>query len=87
MMVNMSKYIPVRHQGMRQMNDCFPIQVLQHNMMSFLYLNWAVLQDNPALRGQPGALPAGLVQPCPTPRALIHNSISLNATQSLGIRP
>ena len=48
-------------------SDVFPISHL-----------WAELQVDPALGpaapglGRPGALPAGLVQPCPNPRGLIH---------------
>ena len=37
--------------------------------------------ESAALRlGRPGALPAGLVQPCPKPRALIHKNIQLMGT-------
>ncbi len=32
--------------------------------------------------GRPGALPAGLVQPCPKPRALIHKPFSSKETQN-----
>ncbi len=58
---------------MRQTNDCSPVRVMQHKVMYFLDL-----QVDPALGpaalwlGRPGALPAGLVQPCPKPWALIH---------------
>ncbi len=61
-----SYYIPVSHDMMRQTNDCLPVRVMQHKVV------------DPALGpaalglGRPGALPAGLVQPCPKPRALIH---------------
>ncbi len=33
----MTYYIPVRHDMMRQTNDCSPIQVMQHKVMYFLY--------------------------------------------------
>ncbi len=62
-------YIPVRYDMMRQTNDCSPVRVMQHKVK---------LQVDPALGpaalglGRSGALPAGLVQPCPKPRALIH---------------
>ncbi len=36
-----------------------------------------VFHDPAALGlGRPGALPAGLVQPCPKPRALIHKHMT-----------
>ncbi len=63
-------YIPVRHDMMCQTNDGSPVRVMQHKVKYF--------QVDPALGpaalglGRPGALPAGLVQPCPKPRALIH---------------
>ncbi len=66
-------YIPVHHDMMRQTNDLWSVRVMQHKVMYFLYL-----QVDPSLGpaaiglGQPGALPPGLVQPCPKPRALIH---------------
>ncbi len=53
---------------MRQTNDCSPVRVMQHKVMYFLHLTRKIL-------GRPGALPAGLVQPCPKPRALIHNPL------------
>ncbi len=59
---------------MRQTNDCLPVWVMQHKVKYF--------HVNPALGpaalglGRPGALPAGLVQPCPKPRALIHKPIN-----------
>ncbi len=84
-------YIPVRHDMMRQTNDCLPVRVMQHKVKYFLLKPsvcvrvvpdpWAELQVYPALMpaalglGQPGALPAGLVQPCPKPRALIHKPV------------
>ena len=46
---------------------------------------WAELQVDPALGpaalglGRPGALPTGLVQPCPKPWALIHKQITCHA--------
>ena len=50
---------------MRQTNDCGPVRVMQHKVDPAL---------GPAALGLglPGALPAGLVQPFPKPRALIR---------------
>ncbi len=71
----MCYYIPVSHDMMHQTNDCSPVRVMQHKVMYF----------DPALGpvalglGRPGALPAGLVQPCPKPRALFHkHGMSVN---------
>ncbi len=87
LMSTMYHYIPVSHDMMRQMNDCSPVRVMQHKVMYFLCVRvgpdpWAELQVDPALGptalglGRPGALPAGLVQPCPKPRALFHKHIT-----------
>ncbi len=68
-------YIPVCHDMMRQTNDCSPVRVMQHKVKYFLYL-----QVDPA-RGR--ALPAGLVQPCPKPRALIHKQNALRPSRGV----
>ena len=49
---------------------------MQHKVKYFLQVDPAL---GPAALGlgQPGALPAGLVQPCPKPRALIHKQFSV----------
>ncbi len=43
-MVRVVHYIPVRHDMMRQTNDCSPVWVMQHKVKYFLYL-----QVDPAL--------------------------------------
>ena len=58
----MHNYIPVRHGMMHQTNDCPSLWVMQHKALGPAALGL----------GRPGALPAGLVQTCPKPRALIH---------------
>ncbi len=57
--------IPLTHDMMHQTNDCSPVWVMQHKVDPAL---------GPAALGlgRPGALPSGLVQPCPKPQALIH---------------
>ena len=48
----MVNYIPVRHDMMRQANDCLPVRVMQHKVKVGPALGPAALG-----LGQPGALP------------------------------